>query len=438
MHRIAAWLFAFLTAAVLGSAATAQRAPHYDDADLAYWQQRYPPGVLSNFRNVILPRLEPRVAEALRDVRFEFPLRVEKAEPYAFYSKARTVTMSIASIKFQDEIATASAWLNRRGYDLSTVSEYSSMLKYGRLGAEPPSPLDALCIPDTALDDAEVDTLAQKGLATTIVFILLHELGHIHHGHPSYSAISREQARRNEAEADAFALDGMARLGDAPLGIVSFFTIAAHMASGRGDFDSDAAYEEHLANVTHPVDAARLRALSDNLLRTAQIYAPTLPDRDGAAAFRSVAASIAFIASVLEDPLQQQQLARVGRMATLQSLGPRRPGARMGRPCHADAAGSDVPFNGLYGGTITISGVDFDFGTWMERTGDRVVGEYSYGDGIGRMEGTVQGDRLRYRWYFDADSGRGAALLGPGGALEGTWGVGDSSENGGPWQALPQ
>lgn len=440
-HRLAALGPALLLSLLL--VAPAQTEPNavariYSDEELAHWQQRYPAGVLSNFRNVILKKLPPETAAALKDVRFEFPLRVEKAEPYAFFARGRTITMSIASLKFQDDLAIATAWLNRKGYSPVTVTEYAQMLKYGRFDARPAKPRAALCIPESALDDKDVDTLAQKGLGTTIVFIMLHELGHIFHGHAGYSGISRAQAQRNEAQADAFALDGMARIGDPPLGVVTFFTVVAHMKPNRGDFEKSEAYERQLAGQTHPVDAARLRAFGQNLQKTAQIYAPSLRGQNGTAAYLAVALQVGMIADTLDNRQMQRLIAQIGRSVTLRSLGPRRPQAKLGPPCGAGPSTSDVVFDGLHSGELTISNVKFRIDAWMERRGERVKGIYSYGLGAGQMEGVVEGNRLVYRWSLGSDSGRGVLARQPDGRLAGTWGTGTSTDNGGPWHVRRQ
>jgi hypothetical protein len=72
------------------------------------------------------------------------------------------------------------------------------MLKYGepeRFGGRYPAPLPALQIPGDALGDSVVDEQAQKLLKSAIIFLVLHELGHVLHGHPSYDAISAQRRR---------------------------------------------------------------------------------------------------------------------------------------------------------------------------------------------------------------------------------------------------
>ena len=71
-------------------------------------------------------------------------------------------------------------------------------------------PLAALGIPDEALNDREVEDLFQKLYGDTMVFIMAHELGHLFHKHSAN--VSMERSRQQESEADAFAVELMARL----------------------------------------------------------------------------------------------------------------------------------------------------------------------------------------------------------------------------------
>src|SRR3546814_15677356 len=81
------------------------------------------------------------------------------------------------SLKFFDDLAVAFAWLNRNGYSPETVLEYVGMLKYGREGdfGRWPQPLRSLRIPDDALTDPAVDSLAQNIFTSGVIFVLLHE-----------------------------------------------------------------------------------------------------------------------------------------------------------------------------------------------------------------------------------------------------------------------
>jgi hypothetical protein len=59
-----------------------------------------------------------------------------------------------------------------------------------------------------------------------------------------------------------------------------------------------------------------------------------------------------------------------------------------------------------------------------------VTGSYSFGVGFARLEGTVEGSTLNYRWRLASDSGVGRITL-KDGEYRGTWGSVASSTGGG-------
>ena len=67
-------------------------------------------------------------------------------------------------------------------------------------------------------------------------FIFAHELGHVVMRHPGYKGIPLEQARRNEADADRFALDVLQRVSEVPMGAVLFFLAQGYVTPNRGHF----------------------------------------------------------------------------------------------------------------------------------------------------------------------------------------------------------
>ena len=88
-------------------------------------------------------------------------------------------------------------------------------------------------------------------------------------------------------------------------------------------------------------------------------------------------------------------------------------------------------------------GVTFD-GRWdsnfhemmLHQDGTKVWGTVNYRDGA--IEGKLDGDLLRFRWYQRENKQRGHGYLqisSDGSHLEGRWGYGDSDEDGGRWWA---
>lgn len=86
---------------------------------------------------------------------------------------------------------------------------------------------------------------------------------------------------------------------------------------------------------------------------------------------------------------------------------------------------------------------------YLEQTGDSVIGTYEYDrascHAVGRIEGTANGNLVRFRWTESQRScGRIQPLMGRGyflfwvdsahnGRLSGEWGSGDRENGGGPW-----
>ncbi len=410
----------------LWSSAHAAEPPPYDDAVLAEWQQRYPRGIISNLREVILPRLEPAERRALEKVGIRFPLRIPGREPFAFAADTRnqTLFMSIQSLKFLDDANIAIAWLERNGYSSESVYNYLTMLRNWQAAEPPPPLLTTLCIPADALQDPDVDSLAQKSFSTAVVFILLHELGHIYLNHSGYEGVQPSTARANERAADAFALNALARIGDVPLGVVNLFLTMAYLHESRTDFSSGSNHALQLAARTHPLSSQRLNAFADALDASAGGYAGSGLTR------LEIITTTAQIRMIARNFLDIQRLtALIGQTIRPQDLGPIRHGGKLGRNCR-DAAPTTGTFSGLFSGTVTVNGVKFDLEVEMARSGSTVRGRSSYGLGVSDFEGIIEGDTLHYDWQLGNVVGRGI-LKRQAGGYAGSWGNGNSATNGG-------
>jgi hypothetical protein len=379
----------------------------YDRATLENLRPRYERSTTRIFEQVILPALLTHEKLRIGNVPLDFRLYGEgkaKEHPLQFYvpPDASRVVMPIASLKFLDDLCTAYAWLQINGYSLETISEYTAMLRYkefpdGRL----PLPLIALQIPNDALKDSRVDELALGHFVTSRTFILLHELGHIFHGH-------RGSAVTNEKQADHFAAEVMRRTVLPPLGIIVFFMFDAHWASYPPG-----------PNDTHPMSGERLRLL-----------AAQLDDRGLAAALHE-------LGELVDDPDIRAGFAATGLAADMAALAPRRPGelARSwGKNVPANLA--TIAFHGKYVGQSVqfTEPKPFPIEVLLQRRGDRVDGRYSFGLGIGTMTGKTTGDTLGFEWSWGNNYGRGVFKSNnDGAAFSGTWGYRESTDNGGTW-----
>ena len=419
----------------------------YDANALGDWATRYPDNIRWNYENLLLDNMTREDRQAVRGLELRFPL-VPPPEhcdmPFAFCALASPpqITLPILSIKFFDDLAMASAFLEVHGFSQETIFDYIALLKYGSPGRCPggvfPAPLSALQVPNDALENRRVDDLSQKIAKSSLVWVLAHELGHVRLQH-GYDRISRQQAQENETEADAFATELFRRAGVLPAGMTLLFMMLAHLAPHRGDYASDSEWQVSQAEATHPVSTERMQAMAATFRKSPSDFVAGEPTPNPEMVLY-VAGEIEKIARFSEDPSLQRFIRLRGLAVTPEALAPRASNDPFGPlRVRLDRRRPEMPFDGLFEGTHTralaAGGEEsLDACVLLERGGDRVEGRFNFGMGEGVLKGTAAGDALAYDWEFGDVIGRGELRCDQGGELTGVWGYGDSHDGGGSWR----
>jgi len=308
---------------------------------------------------------------------------------------------------------------------------HSACSGFGGRRGRPPKPLQALCIPAESSIDPKIVERATRAFNVAMVFVLLHEYGHVLHRHPGNAAVPPAVSRTNEQAADRFALDVFTRLRDVPIGVAILFFTMSYLHENRADFGSDDAYRASLAGRTHPVSPERLQAFAQNLTEQADAYAKSFL-RGAQMSSVSLALQVTQFAYLLGDPGVQQLSARIGRTVRPIDLAPRPKGRHLSAPCDGRMT-SGRAYDGTLRGKFFAGRTDFDVDVVLQESRDEVNGSFSYGAGYGSMNGKVAGDTLSYRWTLGPDIGGGAMTLRDG-TYRGTWGNGGSASNGGTFE----
>jgi predicted Zn-dependent protease len=167
-------------------------------------------------------------------------------------------------------MATAYAWVQRRGLRASTIDLYYAMLRHRPLdrfpGGQYRDILTALAIPKNANDDKAVDRLSLSLRTEAFAFILVHELGHVLFRHKGYDEITKQRARDDEVQSDRFALDVLARSATPPLGAVLYFQAQVYRFRHPGEFPTPLAFDDYLMKVaTHPMTVDRIEAMARHI-----------------------------------------------------------------------------------------------------------------------------------------------------------------------------
>jgi len=454
MKKVIAIFFLLLDLLIANPLSAKDMSDLYDDATLErWWNTKGTAGYTNgenirwNFETAILGKLTYEEKQVLGNVRVEFPLRGVNNSVFEFYvsgsyESGYTVTIPILSLRFLRDTALAYLWLEENGYNGVTVFQYIGMLKYKTANQFPdnryPRPFDALQIPDDPLDDpkvAEVYSNSNPMDTMTMMFIMCHELGHAYHHHPGYDGITHEQARKNEAEADKFAVKLMKRIGMVPGGAAFWFTTLIRWETHRCDFETDEEWEEHLRESTHPLTAHRIRSLAKEIEVYADDFAMVQPDYcKGLERVHYIVRLIRGIAENLEDENLHQMLRIEGLVTEPRMLEPRQSETYVIKPSSREYP--NISFSGIYDGQITpVVGKNMDTRVLFERSGDHIYGVFTHDVEYGVIDGDVEGDVLYFDWRQKAGAyGRGKFRATDGGrAFTGTLGFEDSRDNGGTW-----
>jgi len=407
-------------------------------ADAARWSEQ----IQAEYRDTILPQLSDEERSALGTVKIEVPLSGPDGDPFSFYTDDKgTIYLPALSLRFFSDLCVANAWLNAHGYDGTTVRDYVGvLLREATLspGAPLPTVFRTLGVPDNAREESAVANRVDRNFGNTIVFLLAHELGHALKKHDTHSR-DRVQKRRQEIEADAFAIEVMRRIGQVPLGVEFWFDVEriGHVQGIRrvtsARFPTEAEWQKYLGGLDHPVTSERLDALA-----TAVEKAPDSFARNQADQARWTRNSKIFAQYMrLGAPSAAIGAARVAeyervRDLHLEDLKPRKTAFTIPGTEH------EPDFNGLFAVRRTAAnGGEDRVDLLLLRMGDDVTGGYSNGKVDGFIQGDIHDGALHFTWREGNTNGHGVAQA-QGETLRGTWGLGESEQGAGEFSAERQ
>lgn len=296
---------------------------YYSDQQLASDRTRYGQRFQFLLNKGLLEFMTSEERRALSGVAINHPLRGKN--PLDFSSLPLegdlVVIAPVLSMKFIEDLSIAYAWRFQKRFSLEPMDEYLSMLKYRSSkdfpGGELPSPLRALGVPENISEtDNKTDDLSLRFRNTAWAFILAHELGHLRYGH-SRSRVDPAEIQRQEEQADAFAIDLLARSRTIPMGMILWFQATAAYLPNRADFPSLAAYLQwSRTEANHPVNGKRLKNLAERMARQARSES----DANHASLLNYIATRLAKIGPIIDDPEMQMYLRRCAQVRQPQDL----------------------------------------------------------------------------------------------------------------------
>jgi hypothetical protein len=407
-------------------------------ADAARWSEQ----IQAEYRDTILPQLTDEERSALGTVKIEVPLSGPNGDPFSFYTDDKgTIYLPAFSLRFFSDLCVANAWLNAHGYDGTTVRDYVGvLLREATLspGAPLPTVFRTLGVPDNAREESAVANRVDRNFGNTIVFLLAHELGHALKKHDTHSR-DPVQKRRQEIEADAFAIEVMRRIGQVPLGVEFWFDVEriGHVQGIRrvtsARFPTEAEWQKYLAGLDHPVTSERLDALA-----TAVEKAPDSFARNQADQARWTRNSKIFAQYMrLGAPSAAIGAARVAEYERVRDL--HLEDLKLRKAAFTMPGSDQEPaFNGLFAVRRTAAeGGQDRMDLLLLRMGDDVTGGYSNGKIDGFIQGDIRNGVLHFTWREGNANGHGVAQA-QGETLRGTWGLGESEQGAGEFSAERQ
>jgi hypothetical protein len=402
-------------------------------ADAARWSGQ----IQGEYHDTILPRLTDQERNALNAVKIAVPLAGPNGDPFSFYTDNKdTIYLPALSLRFFSDLCTANAWLNANGYDGTAVRNYVGLLFHQAvLSPRAPFPpvFHTLGVPDNARDESAVSNRVDRNFGNTIVFLLAHELGHRLKKHRTDLRDLAEK-RKQEVEADAFAIEMMRRIGQVPVGIEFWFDVeySGHVAPRR--FDTEVEWEKYLAALDHPVTMERLEALAAAIESAPDSFAANQINQAQWIQRSKVLAQYFRLSAPrwTTNPIAHRaDYERVDGLH-LSDLKPRKAAFTI------PGTANEPQFNGLFAVSRTAVNQGQDkVDLLLLRMGNDVTGGYSNGKTNGFIEGEIRDGVLHFTWREGNASGKGVAQS-EGETIRGTWGVGEAEQGGGEWTGTRQ
>lgn len=273
MHRIATLygLLAIACASLVATPISAAAQGIYSDQALKRDAPRLQRAVNQIYIKGVKPKLTAREAASLANIRFSFPMPRPNDHILNFYagelSGGPTVIPPLQSLKLVEDLATAFAWLYISKRPFGPLDMYFAMLQrkppqdIGSVGSRDIQ--SAIGVPKNVLKNKKIDKLSLALRNEAFAFIAVHELGHLLFKHKGLQDITAAQARADEVQSDAFALDVLARSGTPPMGAIIYFQAQIFSMPHRGDHKTRGGWQNYLATAsTHPLSVNRIRAMA--------------------------------------------------------------------------------------------------------------------------------------------------------------------------------
>lgn len=206
-----------------------------------------------------------------------------------------------------------------------------------------------------------------------------------------------------------------------------FFYISTDLLEFSPDAGS-ASQQVSLASRTHPVSPERLQAVARQIVVHSDAYAKRY--KPGAKGLPlALALEISRLGDLLANSAVQRIAANIGRSMGPMDLAPRPKGRKLSAPCDGRTP-SDLPYDGTLGRKFLAGGVDLHVDMVLTQSGEAVSGSFSYGNGVGRINGGAKNMTLVYRWTLGGQDGLDVIKT-QYNAYQGTWGYGNSPIGGG-------
>ena len=393
-------------------------------ADSARWSEQ----IQAEYRDTIQPQFTEEERNALGAVKIEFPLVGRNGDPFSFYTDNNgTIYLPALSLRFFADLCAANAWLNAHGYDGTTVPDYVGVL-FREAKASPGAPLPpvfrTLGVPDNAREESAVSNRADLNFGNTVVFLLAHELGHALKKHRTDLRDPVER-RKQEIEADAFAIEIMRRIGQVPRGIEFWFNLENVRQIAPTKTPTQTEWQKHLATLDHPVTPERLEAIAVAIEKAPDSFARNQTDQARwTQVSKMMAESFRRLAPLTNPVGRRIEYERRDGLHS-EDLKPRKPMLTLPGSEH------EREFNGLFAVQRTAADGSQDrMDLLLLRFKDDVNGGYSNGKVDGFIEGDIHDGALHFTWREGNTSGHGVAQA-EGEILRGTWGVGESEQGAG-------